>query len=83
MDFPLESIHKLAFRAAEAAHCAGDQGKYWEMHARLFANQSTLEPWNPHAEAIGINVPTFEACLKSGKFSQDVRKDMDEARKPW
>jgi hypothetical protein len=38
-DFPLEAIHPQAFKAAEAAHCAGEQQKYWEMHGRLFANQ--------------------------------------------
>ena len=41
-DLPLESIHKEAFKAAEATHCARDQGKYWEMHGRLFANQRQL-----------------------------------------
>ena len=53
---PLESIHKLAFKAAQAAHCAGEQGKYWEMHDRLFENQKALEPWAPHAEAVGLDV---------------------------
>jgi len=53
---PLESIHKLAFKAAEAANCAGEQGKYWEMHDRLYASQQNLEPWTAHAEAIGLDV---------------------------
>jgi protein-disulfide isomerase len=43
-DFPLEPIHPLAFKAAEAARCASDQGKYWEMHDRLFSNQQALGP---------------------------------------
>src|SRR5258706_8861465 len=41
-DFPLESIHPLALKAAEAAHCAGDQGKYWEMHDRFMRNQMSI-----------------------------------------
>jgi protein-disulfide isomerase len=81
LDFPLESIHKLAFRAAEAAHCAGDQGKYWEMHDRLFANQKTLEPLNAHASALGLNVGRFEACLTGGKYAEQIRKNVAEGQK--
>ena len=42
MDYPLENIHKKAFKAHEAANCAGDQGKFWEMHDIMFENQRTL-----------------------------------------
>ncbi len=42
LDLLLEAIHKSAFGAAKAARCAGEQGKYWEMHDRLFANQKEL-----------------------------------------
>jgi protein-disulfide isomerase len=80
MDYPL-SIHKLAFKAAEAAHCAGEQGKYWEMHDRLFANQTSLEPWKAHAEAVGLDLSKFEQCLSAGKYAEEIRKDMAEARK--
>ena len=78
---PLENIHKHAFKAAEAAHCAGEQGKYWEMHDRLFENYKTLDPLTPHAEAVGLDVSSFEECLSSGKFANDIRRDMSEARK--
>ena len=81
MDLPLESIHKFAFKAAEAARCAGEQGKFWEMHDRLFANQTSLEPAKPHAEAIGLDVPKFETCLSSGKNAEAIRRDMAEAAK--
>lgn len=81
LDFPLESIHHSAFKAAEAAHCAGEQGKYWEMHERLFANQRQLEPWLPHAKAIDLDVSAFETCLNSGKYAENVRQDMNEGRK--
>lgn len=78
---PLESIHKFAFKGAQAANCAGEQGKYWEMHGRLFENQKSLEPWGPHAEAIGLDLAKFDACLTSGKFAAEIRRDMEEARK--
>jgi protein-disulfide isomerase len=81
MDFPLESIHKFAFKAAEAARCAGEQGKFWEMHDRLFANQTSLEPAKPHAEAIGLDVAKFEGCLSAGKYAEAVRKDAAEGAK--
>jgi protein-disulfide isomerase len=81
LDFPLESIHKLAFRAAEAAHCAGDQGKYWEMHDRLFANQKALEPWSAHAAALDLNVGRFEACLTGDKYAERIRKNVAEGQK--
>jgi protein-disulfide isomerase len=81
LDFPLESIHKLAFKAAEAANCAGEQGKYWEMHDRLYENQRALEPWTPHAEAIGLDVAKFEQCLSSGRQAEEIRRDMAEAQK--
>ncbi len=78
---PLESIHKLAFKAAVAVSCAGEEGKFWEMHDRLFANQKALEPWTAHAEAVGLDTAKFDACLASGKFDQEIRRQMGEARK--
>jgi len=79
LDMPLESIHKLAFKAAEAANCAGEQGKYWEMHARLFANQQAFEPWTAHAEALGLDVKQFDTCMTTGKYADEVRRDMAQA----
>jgi len=81
IDYPLETIHKLAFKAAEAAQCAGEQGKYWDMHDRLFANQKAMEPWTGHAEAVGLDVAKFDACLSAGRYADEIRKDMAEARK--
>ena len=81
MDLPLESIHKQAFKAAEAARCAGDQGKYWEMHSRLFANQKALEPWSAHATAVGLDLPKFEACMADGAHAAAIRADMALAQK--
>jgi len=80
-DMPIASLHPLAFKASEASHCAEDQGKFWEMRERLFANQRTLEPWNAHAEALGLDVAQYEECLNSGKYADAVRADMAESRK--
>lgn len=80
-DLPLEAIHKKAFKAAEATHCAGDQDKYWEMHTRLFENQRALEPWSGHAEALGLDVSKFDKCMESGTHTQQVRDAMKEAQK--
>ena len=51
------------------------------MHDRLFANSKALEPWNGHAEALGLDVPAFEQCMASGKYAKAVRRDMAEAAK--
>ena len=78
MDLPL-AMHKLAFKAAETSRCAGDQGKYWEMHDRLFQHQRALEPWSSHAEALGLDVAQFDECLAKGKHADSIRKDMATA----
>ena len=80
LDLPLEAIHKNAFRAAVVANCAGEQGKYWEMHDRLFSNQPTLDSWNAHAEAVGLDIARFEVCLNGGKQEPEIRRDMTQAQ---
>ena len=80
VDMPLQR-HTQAFQAAEVARCAGDQGKYWEMHDRLFAFQRALEPWTGHADALGLDRPAFDACLAERKYAEAVRRDMNEARR--
>jgi protein-disulfide isomerase len=82
-DFPLEAIHPQAFKAAEAARCAGDQGKYWEMHDRIFANQKAMTPVDlvNHAKALGVDLPTFQQCLDTGKHAAKVRADLADGQK--
>lgn len=74
-------MHPLAFKAAEAAHCAGEQGKYWEMHDHMFENQKDLANWGDHAAAIGLDVEAFTTCLDSGRHAEAIREDMVTARK--
>ena len=77
--FPL-SFHKDAMPASKAALAAGEQGKFWEMSERLFANQKDLKPENfsKWAEEIGLNVARFEKDLKANdaKYEKDIQEDM-------
>ncbi len=76
-DFPLQN-HLQAPKAAEAAHCAGDQGKYWELHDRLFANQSLLQvpELKKHAAAVGLDQAKFDQCLDGGAHGARVQEDV-------
>ncbi len=82
-DLPLESIHKQAFKAHEAANCAGDQGQYWEMHDQLFAQQRKLRPADltVQAETLRLEMKTFQQCLNSNKYVTEIQKDIQEAVK--
>ncbi len=77
-DFPLPN-HAQAPKAAEAAHCAGEQGKYWQLHDRLFANQQQLQvpELKAHAKAVGLDQAAFDQCLDSGKHAAIVQTDVD------
>jgi protein-disulfide isomerase len=79
-DFPLTQIHPQAFKAGEAGHCAGEQGKFWEYHDRLFANQQALQPADlkKHAADLGLNAAAFATCLDSSKFGERVRDGVSQ-----
>ena len=68
--------------AAEAAYCAGDQGKFWDMHDVIFSNQTgenvgayTDRRLIAFAEAIGLDMGEFESCFNSGKYADLVEQD--------
>lgn len=71
--FPL-SIHPAAVKASEAALCAGEQGRYWEMHERLFTIPQALQPVDlkSHARALGLDAQKFDECLDSGRMTAVV-----------
>jgi len=75
-DFPL-SIHPQAVPAAIAANCAGEQGKYWEYHNKIFDNQRSLSESNylQWAEDLGLDKNAFATCLKDPKQKAEVQKD--------
>ncbi len=78
--FPLTNIHPLAFKAAEASECAGDQGKFWEYHDKLFENQKKMElrDLNGYAIEIGLDTEKFDRCIGSGVMGSRVSKDQSE-----
>jgi protein-disulfide isomerase len=87
-DFPL-SFHPAAQASAEAAECAGDQGKYWQMHDKIYEEQEKkgagtvqysaddLKAW---AGQIGLRVSEFNNCLDSGKNREEVLKDFADGQ---
>jgi protein-disulfide isomerase len=79
-DFPLDRIHPQARKAAEAAHCAGDQGKYWEMHDVLYRNQQALQvpELSEHARTLGLDAAKFDECLSSGRHAGQVEKGLTD-----
>jgi len=79
-DLPLETIHPQAFQAAEAARCAGEQGKFWEYHDKLYADTPKLGPeeLKSAAKDVGLNVPSFDQCFTSRKYRSAVQKDLND-----
>ena len=86
-DFPLTSIHPGALPAAEAAECGDEQGKYWEMHDKIFDEQNkfgqgtvpfTNDDLKKWASEIGLSTGDFNSCLDSGKYKSEVEKDFSD-----
>jgi protein-disulfide isomerase len=86
-DFPL-SFHQQAQLAAEAAECADDQGKFREMHDRIFqgqtewaGNSEARAIFAGYAEAIGLDLEEFNRCLDSGQYKEEVQQDFNDGVK--
>ena len=79
-DMPISQIHPLAQGAAEAARCAGEQGKFWEMHDLMFADQIRLDRNGliEKARSLQLDNKKFEACLTSEKYREKVSQDAQE-----
>lgn len=79
---PLSAIHRYAYKAAEAAECAGDQKKFWEYHDLLFQHQNLLESSDleNYASQIGIDVELWRDCLATHTKKYIIEKDLAEAR---
>jgi protein-disulfide isomerase len=78
-DFPLP-FHSNAANAALAAHCAGEQGKYWEMHDKLFDNQRALDEKDllEYAKALEIDSKRYMSCLTGDKYRGQIAASVKE-----
>jgi protein-disulfide isomerase len=82
MHSPLEDLHPFALQASEASECAGKQGRFWEMHKRLFnlPKPATHEDLLQHGEALGLT-SDFVRCLDSHEMRDRIRRDQAQARR--
>lgn len=81
-DFPITSIHPQAFKAAEAAQCAFEQGEFWRYHDLLFQNQGALDLTNlkKSASTLGMDTGIFDDCLDSGSYEEEVQADLEDGQ---
>ena len=88
-DFPIQNIHPNALPAAVAAECANEQGKFKDMHDILFETQSqwnkietvaALSLFSQYASDMQIDQEKFESCIASGKYIEEIRKDLEDGR---
>jgi protein-disulfide isomerase len=79
-DLPLE-FHPFALKAAEAARCAGDQNKYWELRDALYSNAAppSEDVIKKASEGLGLDAKGFQVCLDSDKYKADVQRDASDA----
>jgi protein-disulfide isomerase len=78
--FPLNSIHPDAQKAAEAAECAAEQGKFWEMSDKMFEKQTlglSVAQLSQYARESGVkDIAKFDSCVSSGKYASRVASDL-------
>ncbi len=82
-DFPLDSLHPGSPKSHEAARCAGEQGKFWAYHDKLYGDApgQGAERLKELAREIGLDMPAFERCVASAKYQAAVQKDVQEGKR--
>lgn len=79
-DMPIPQIHPQAEMAAEAARCAGEQGKFWEYHDLLFGNQNKLDRNGlvEQARSLKLDEKQFDSCLTAEKYKPQIQQDSQD-----
>lgn len=82
LDMPL-NFHKDALLASQAAHCANEQNKFWELRELFFQNQKELLPEHiaQYAKKAGIQTEAFNQCINSNRYQEAIQGDIAEAEK--
>lgn len=80
IDKPL-SIHNMADEAAEAAHCADEQGKFWEIHKEIMDNPVTINDLNSLALSLNLDVDKFENCIVTKRYAPKVASNISLSNK--
>jgi protein-disulfide isomerase len=81
LDMPMEG-HRHAAKAAEATHCSGDQGKFWEMRDAILSSPKGLADesiFEEFARQFQLDMASFRSCILSNKHQQDIQRDSNEA----
>jgi protein-disulfide isomerase len=72
--YPIAQLHPDAYKSHEAAMCAGDQGKFWDLHAKLFETpMKTADQFTAIAQSLGLDTTAFRACLDSNRHAKEVQ----------
>jgi predicted DsbA family dithiol-disulfide isomerase len=74
MDLPLVEIHPASLLAAQAGHCAAEQGNFWPIHDKMRSNPKDLEAATliGYARESGLDAAAFKECLESGRYKKEV-----------
>lgn len=82
--FPLTNIHPYALKAAEASECAAEQGKFWEMYNRLYADNKASQLYDSQvkadAKALQLDTAKFDQCFDTDKYREEILAEMAEAK---
>ena len=75
-DFPIDQLHPESIRAHVASHCAAEQGRFWNLHTRLFSKAGSHTPAEllTRAQEAGLNTTAFSACVAADKYSAAIRQ---------
>jgi protein-disulfide isomerase len=80
--YPIAQLHPDAYKSHEAAMCAADQGKFWDLHRKLFESPvKTPEELTALAQSAGLDAGAFRGCLDSGKYAKAVQESVERIQK--